>query len=215
MSERRSPILILVLQKLMQPERQAMLQNDLCKTLFCDHIYNKQRDAKLYSDSAAIYSRRAVLLCSNYSLQFRGLRTYCDAVIVKTAQQEKPAVVMEHKTFWHDSRRIPSVGRPAPEAASDLVSRAVLQAQSLSLLIQFITLLRAGPSFPASQESVVCQIISDSCVLQNVSCLPVAETVQLTCFCHWTKAQNSWLSFDAAIPTTVKYPRDSACRRSV
>ena len=28
---------------------------------------------------------------------------------------------MEHKTFWHVSRRIPSVGRPPSEAASYLV----------------------------------------------------------------------------------------------
>lgn len=48
-----------------------------------------------------------------------------EALTVKTAQQEKPAVVMEHKTFWDDIRRIPSVGRPPSEAASDLFNRAV------------------------------------------------------------------------------------------
>lgn len=51
--------------------------------------------------------------------------SYCDAVTVTTFQQEKSAVVMEHKTFWDDIRRIPSVGRPPSEAASDLFNRAV------------------------------------------------------------------------------------------
>lgn len=55
-----------------------------------------------------------------FKLMFPVLRpSYCDSVTVKTAQQKKPAVVMEHKTFWDDIRRIPSVGRPPSEAACD------------------------------------------------------------------------------------------------
>ena len=148
MSIRQIPNLILVLQKLMQPKRQTVLQDYLCKTLFCDHLCNKQRDAKHHSDIAAKYSP------SGSSLVFKLLSpdqrpSYCDVVTVKTARQEKPAVVMKHKTFWHDSRRIPFVGRPLSEAASDLVNARCLLTQSLSLLIQFVTPLRpARPSEP-------------------------------------------------------------------
>ena len=98
-------------EKLMQPKGQTMLQDDLSKTLFC-------------SDNAAKYSP------AGSSLVFKLLSpvqrpSYCDFVTVKTARQGDPAVVVGHKTFWHDSRRIPSVGRPPSEAASDLVSRTV------------------------------------------------------------------------------------------
>jgi len=82
MSTRWSPILIILvlrelmqpkgqtmlqvdLCKLMQPKGQTMLQVDLCKTLFCDHIHNKQRDSKFYSDSAAKYTPSGFSLVFN------------------------------------------------------------------------------------------------------------------------------------------------------
>ena len=119
--------------------------------------------------------------------------SYCDVVTVKTARQEKPAVVMEHKTFWHASRRIQPVGRPPSEAANDLV---VLCTGTVSKSPDSVCHSpTADPSFPASHirrgshEFVACQITSyraDSCVLHNVSCLLCQQLSHLKCFCHWT-----------------------------
>jgi len=51
-----------------------VLQDDLCKTLFCDHLCNKQTDAKFAATVPQNAHLRALNWCSNYFLLFGGRR---------------------------------------------------------------------------------------------------------------------------------------------